>query len=380
MEEISKKIKNDKILYVQTVNTPEFRNLIDFLKDILTEVKLDFLAPESDDELHSDSGEESDQDETDTSDKKSKAKKKGRPKKEEGKKKKDKKDTDQDQIVKKKNTKTDSGSPGIRIMEVNQLETLLIYIKLNADKFPAFYVKNKAYSVGLDLCKLNSWFKYMNKESVLTISIDKDDEQSICFETEDKTSDSIRRYTQKLMDTDHNEKNIPSQRNFMFLVTMETARFYKICKCSSQFSDFMEITCTADEIVFKCVSDSNTEAPSEIFKNNKKSVKITDLTKNKKPDKKNKKGKALFKEIYQISELVSFNKCSSICKYIQLLLRPEFPMFINYKISNIGKMFIGIVPVDDASINMKEYEKDNEYDEIDKYYVDKNKVKMKEDD
>jgi hypothetical protein len=55
---------------------------------------------------------------------------------------------------------------------------------------------------------------------------------------------------------------------------------------------------------------------------------------------------------------------------MQLYLKNDYPLFIHYTIGLLGKMLVGLSPVDEKNIK-----RDNDYDEnIDKYYNNKKPV------
>jgi len=262
----------------------------------------------------------------------------------------------------KEEAKKQSG--GIRILELDPHQTLLIYVKLNAEHFSEFYVKYPVYSVGLDLIKLHKYLKTIDKESILTLSVDKDDEQNILFEAHNDTKKCVSSYKQKLMDLDDVNKKLPHQTKFEIMVTMDTSEFHKLCREMHQFSDHIEITCTKKEITFKCHGDSNVFFKK--FSNSDKNVKITCLAKDdKKP--------IIVQAIYELSYLVTFGKCQGLCPDLQLYLKNDFPLFIHYQVAILGKMLIGLTPVDEKAIK-----KENDYDETnDKFYDTFKKVEVK---
>jgi proliferating cell nuclear antigen PCNA len=264
----------------------------------------------------------------------------------------------------KKDTKNKKKSTGgIRILAVDDHQTLLIYAKLHANQFVDFYVKPPCHSIGLDLLVLHKFMKTVDRESIMTMEIDKDDEQYITFSLENNVKKNTAFYKQKLLDVDDDPKKLPQDANFEMSVRMDTSEFRKICQEMSYFSDFVEITCTNKELTFKCQGDST--AYVKTFKNCDTGVTITLQGKS--------KGLNMVQAIYHLKHLVTFGKCVSLCSEMQLLLRNDFPLFIHYTIGNLGKMIVGLSPVDEKTIK-----RDNDYDETnDKYYNTKN-IKMKE--
>ena len=270
----------------------------------------------------------------------------------------------EDDTKKKIDEKTVKNNGGMRIIALDEQKTVLIYVKMGSDQFDEFYVKKKKHSIGIDLVQLHKFMKTIDKESMMTISIDKDDEQNIIFELENNEKPSNITYMQKLLDLDDTPQKLPQETNFDISVAINTVDFRKLCNEMSQFSEYVEITCTSKEITFKCQGDSN--AYVKTFKNSASGVRIL-CTKN------NAKGLVMVQAIYSLKHLVTFGKCVNLCTEMQLFLKNDWPLFIHYTIGLLGKMLVGLSPVDEKTIK-----RDNDYDEdLEKYYGSK-KVVMKD--
>ncbi len=322
----------------------------------------------------SESEEESDSDDDSNSKKKKKPQKKKtvtKPAKGKGKSKKvessesEESDSEEEKTGNKKESEIDkSNGGGIRILALDEHQTLLIYVKLNSDQFVNFYVKPAIHSIGLDLIQFHKFMKTVDKDSIMRIYIDKDDEQNIVFELQNNVKNNNSSYRQKLLDIDDNAKKLPQGTSFEMSVMMDTTDFRKICTEMAQFSEYVEITCTSKEITFKCQGDSN--AYVKTFKNSDTGVRIVS-------PKNNGKAPNIVQAIYNLKHLVTFGNCVNLCTEMQLYLKNDYPLFIHYSIGLLGKMLVGLSPVDEKAIK-----RDNDYDEnMDKYYNGK-KVAMKD--
>ena len=394
-----------KIIRVETVHAQDLKTLFDVLKEVLNEFKMDFIRDDNNDTTNitdSDDNSNSDSD----SNEKSSSNSDSEPESEKDKKKqkivvkkniskntsksliedsekeqeKTKTNKNKDKAIANDNSNSISTSTsasakselkksakkpstgGIRIIELDEHQTLLIYIKLNASSFYDFYVKYPVYSIGLDLLTFHKFLKTIDKESVLTMHIDKNDEQNIVYNVKNVDKPNSATFTQKLMDLDTGKQSIPSQSDFELLVTMETNDFHKLCREMNQFSDYVEITCTSKEITFKCQGDSTTYMKK--FSNSDKSVQILV------PNDKGSKKPVIVQAIYELRYIVYFGKCVNLCSEIQLYLKNDYPLFIHYTIAVLGRMLIGLTPVDEKAIK-----KDNDYDDKnDKFYDEGKKV------
>jgi proliferating cell nuclear antigen PCNA len=355
-------MNNNKIIRVKTENSYELKTLLDVLKETLLEVNIAFVQdPDQAQDI-----------------KKIKEKEKKPVKKIEKKKKANlkSKDNDIDKLVKKDGSESVSESEdeeqeeeeieeqstekeqlteqteedkkkmrknqgGIRIIASDEHQSLMIYVKLDSSNFVEYFVRYPKVNVGLDLRELYKFMKGIDKDSIMTISVDKDDEQKIEFHLQNPDKGIDTHYKQKMMEIDDISSRIPRETKFEIAVSMDTQDFRKICSEMSQFNEYMEIICTHKEITFKCLGDQNELVKT--FKNGESGgVKITCIEGKKKP--------IVMQAIYSLKYLLTFGKCVNLCNDIQLYLKNDYPLFIHYTVGNLGKMFVALSPCDEKAI------------------------------
>jgi proliferating cell nuclear antigen len=360
-------MNSDKIVKLTTEHSSEIKTLFDVLKDILTEVNISFLGnPEqstlsegknssnnlnsdnkdsgSGSDSESDSGSESDSESGSDSGSESGSESKTKPINKSNKKNPSKLESAPEQ-------KKIQG--GIKIVALDDHQTLMIYVKLNSDNFTEYYVKYKVVNIGLDLRELHKFMKGVDKDCMMTMSIDKDDHQKIEFHLQNPLKGIEKYYRQKLLDTDDNTKRMPKETEFEMTVLMDTGEFKKLCSEMSQFAEHIEIICTNKEIIFKCSGDSSDLTMK--FKsgdNNKGGVKILSLNKDQKKT-------PIVQGIYNLKHLVTFGKCVNLCNDMQLYLRNSYPLFIHYMVGSLGKMLVGLSPIDEKIIKQSNHYEEN---------------------
>jgi proliferating cell nuclear antigen len=308
---------------IVTGHSCDIKTLFDVLNGILHEIKIDFIKDKESVEV---------------------------------KKKKNTSDSDSDngEVVKKP-----SGKGGIRILALDQNQTLLVYVKLNSEQFVKFDVKYPMYSIGLDLSQLQKFLRTIDKESIMRLSIDKDNEHEIKFSLENNSKNNNSTYTQKILDIDDDAKKLPEETSFELSVIIDTVDFHKICREMINMGEYVEITCTSKEITFKCQGDQN--AYTKSFKHSESGVRIICLN-----DKKN----IIVQAIYELKNLANFGKAVHLSDEMQLYLKNDWPLFIHYMVGTLGKMLVGLSPVDEKRIK-----KDKDYDDkLDKYYTESKTV------
>jgi proliferating cell nuclear antigen len=320
---------SNKIVCIKTEHSSEIKVLFEVLKEILTEVNISFLGNP---EQTSDQNKQSEE-------KKKKKNKKSKNSESDSDDEEQISGSEKKEIAKKDDTKKVQG--GIKIVAVDDHQSLMIYVKLNSENFVDYFVKYKVVHVGLDLRELHKFMKGVDKDCIMTMSVDKDEQQKIEFHLQNPLKSVDKYYKQKLLDTDDNTKRMPKETEFEMTVLMDTTDFKKICTEMSQFAEHIEIICTSKEIIFKCVGDQS-ELTMKFKSGDNNGVKILSL----KNDKKN----PIVQGIYNLRHLVIFGRCVNLCNDVQLYLRNTYPLFIHYTVGSLGKMLAGLSPVDDKII------------------------------
>ena len=333
-------MNQNKIIRVKTEHSMEFKTLFEVLKETLPDVNITFIQDSGVDnnseknvephEVLFEEGNEEDDEVTGENNKMYVNE--------------EKENNNVNETIPKKNTDKLQQKEivgGMRIIALDPHLTLMIYVKLASTNFVEYYVRYPSFNVGLDLSELHKFLKCMDKDSIMTISVDKDDEQKIEFHLQNQIKGIDLHYKQKLMDIDDSTERIPRETHFEMYVIMDTQDFKKICSDMSQFSEHIEIICTSKEITFRCLGDQTELVKT--FKNGENGgVKIMCLKNDKKP--------VIVQAIYNIKHLLTFGKCVNLCNEMQLYLKNNWPLFIKYTIGNLGKMLVGLAPYDEKSI------------------------------
>jgi len=390
-----------RIVDIRTENISELKTLFETLKDVLNETVITILKSKnnkhsenssshqidddlSDDENHKHSKSKKDKKDKklkkELSEKESKKKKSKKSKKSKKKSSSNESDISEDEQYNKETsddegeddnsskevskTKTEEDDEeGIRIFNIDENQTLLIFVKLSADQFLKFDCKYPEYKIGVELTPLFKQFKIMDKEGMLTIYIDDDDKQHLNLDVANDDAKCSTNYQVKLLDLNARKWKLPPSK-FTIVVTMDCNEFHKICRdMHSVNCEFMEITCTDKKITFSCVGDST--KINRTYDNGGSGVKI-------KCPRRKKDKIVIVNNIYELKYLTMFNKCSNICSEIQIFLKDEYPMFMRYSIATLGSMLVGLSPVVEKSLS-----KQSNYDPANDVHYPRSDIHMK---
>ncbi len=253
---------------------------------------------------------------------------------------------------------------GIKIFNIDENQTLLIFVKLYAASFIKFNCKRDEYQIGVELAPLFKQFKIMDKEGVLSLYVEDTDSLYLNMDVNNPENQCVTNHQIKLLDLNSKAWSLPPSK-FQIIVTMKCCDFHKICRdMHSVNCDLIEITCTDKKITFSCMGDSTKVNKTY---DNGGGVKI------KCPEKK-KDNIVIVRNIYEVKYLVMFNKCSSICSDIQIYLKDDYPMFLKYQIATLGDMLVGLSPITDKSVG-----KTKNYNPAMDVHYPKSEIRMKGD-
>lgn len=246
---------------------------------------------------------------------------------------------------------------GMKIMATDPTKTILIYLKLDADKFGEFECKKSRYPIGVNMATFYKLIKSVEKEDSLTLFIDSNDSDNlnINIETNKGMTTDVK---MKLMDLDEEDLNIPPT-DFQARITMSSLEFSKICKEMNGIADLMEIKCTSNNIVFTSKGDG-AERKTSIKEQENTTIDFAQPNKSK-----------IIQGIFELKHLVWFAKCANLCTDIEIFMKNDYALVIKYSIASFGRLLLCLTPIKART------DENSEETEDDSELYDTETVKMK---
>jgi proliferating cell nuclear antigen PCNA len=246
---------------------------------------------------------------------------------------------------------------GIKIVEINDFESIVIILKLDAINFFKFDCKKPTYSIGLDPSIMFNILKNIEKDDQMTVFVNEANKQYLNIELQNGKKKCKSSYDFKLMDLDE-RKISPIPPEFDILIEMKTVDFHNVCKELSTFSQFMIVECTDKKIEFKCKGNiCNTKKEFEHDPDGDEGTVNIKLNPNRK-----KNEPIIIREIYDLNDICMFQKCKSISVNMQILLKNENLMFIRYFIASYGTMTVGFNPANEKLVDKHANYDGNKFD------------------
>ena len=224
-------------------------------------------------------------------------------------------------------------SQGIKVVSVDETHTVLVYLRLHADRFETYYCPAK-YVLGVNMIYLFKLIKTMGNNDSLTLYLPASNPNKLGIKMENSDQARVTNYFLKLFDTDVEVINIPSL-NFTSIIHMPSTDIQKICRDMNALGEKLdvEITSSGSDLTFKCVGDF-AEQETVISENNS-TMKVQKMP----------GSSEIVQGIFQLKHLVLFTKCTSLCPSIELYLKNDYPLILRYTVANLGEVKLVLAPM-----------------------------------
>ena len=231
-------------------------------------------------------------------------------------------------------------SEGIKIVNVDETHTVLVYLKLFADRFESFFCPMK-YVLGINMIYFFKLIKTMGNNDSLTLYLPQSNPNKLGIRMENSDKSTVTNYFLKLFDTDVEDIKIPSI-SFTSIIHMPSTDLQKHCRDMNALGEKLdvEITSMGSDLIFRCIGDF-AEQETVISENNSTMrVQKTSTSTNE-----------IVQGIFQLKHLVVFTKCTSLCPSIELCLRNDYPLILKYTVANLGEIRLVLAPMKNKSEN-----------------------------
>lgn len=238
----------------------------------------------------------------------------------------------------KHNTSTDEEVfRGIKILAMSPEQTVLVRLRLYADKFSEFVCTPKQYSIGVNFAMFSKLLKSNDKEDILEMFIDNDNKQVLNVGVLKQDINKKSSFTLKLMDTDNNTiKTKPINPDIK--ITMASSDFNSLCKNMQLVGSHLEIICTCNTLIFKSGGSAATKQIDYTVSDD--GIKILYLHKDK---------SLIAQGIYDLKNLALFQKCSSLSTDVEIYMNfgkePQL-LYIQYAVATLGEFRACISPIE----------------------------------
>ena len=219
----------------------------------------------------------------------------------------------------------------IKVVAMDPSHTVLVHLKLDADKFEKYYCPEKLL-LGINTINLFKLIKALQNNDILTLFVEKNNTNQLGIRMENGEANQVTQYKMNLMDLNQENIQIPPIQ-FESVITLPSSNFQKICRDMFNLSDNIEITTYEQTITFKCKGDI---ADQETSIGQSQTGGMSFL--------KNENNE-IIQGIFSLKYLVLFTKCTNLSTSIELYLKNDYPLIIRYQVANLGEVKLCLAPI-----------------------------------
>lgn len=217
----------------------------------------------------------------------------------------------------------------IKICTMDSTHVILIHLKLDAKKFEYFYCESKKL-IGINILNLNKIIKTINNNDMLTLYMLKDDCNHLCIKIENTEKNTKRITKLNLLDLENNNFEIPPAV-FNSVITLPSNDFQKICRDINNLSEFVEIKNINNQLIISCNGDFCSQ---ETIISDSDQKMTTDEAST----------QEIFQGVFNIKYLVMFTKCTNLSNTVELYLKNDYPLIIQYTVGSLGSVKLCLAP------------------------------------
>jgi proliferating cell nuclear antigen len=223
---------------------------------------------------------------------------------------------------------------GLTIKELNKTGKILIYLRLDADKFDVYkynYDKPKL-SLGIDINNLLKCLKCMSHFDIMTWIVDDEDINKLVIHLESLEKKEKKTFNLNLMDIEESKYDIlPIE--FPYLITLPSVDFQKYCKDMAISTDKIEIKVTSNKLYLSGKGEIG-KVEFEVGETYG-GLSIISTTTN---------TNEIVQGLYELKFLLIFTKCTNLSNQLTLFLKNDYPIIVNYQIATLGEIKLVLSP------------------------------------
>ena len=223
---------------------------------------------------------------------------------------------------------------GVVVKEINKTGIILVYMRLDADKFDVYkynYHKPKL-TLGVDINNLLKCLKCMSHFDTMTWLVDDEDINKLIIILESAERKEKKTFKLNLIDLEEYKCNIdPIQ--FPYLISLPSQDFHKYCKDMIGSTEKIEIKATYNRLFFSGSGECG-QVEFEVGETNG-GLSIVSNTSN---------THDIVQGLFELKFLLIFTKCTHLCSQVTLFLKNDYPIIVTYQIAALGEIKLVLSP------------------------------------
>lgn len=216
---------------------------------------------------------------------------------------------------------------GIKIMTMDNARVALVYVRLLKDNFEEYYCESRTLC-GINMIYLFKLLKTVGNNDVLTLFIRNGSMNELGIKIENKEKNTVTESYLKMLDISEEKLEIPDIQ-YDSVISMPSVDLQKYCRDLSIISGQVCISSNASKFILEANGDF---ASQKIIIGEAQNGLIF--------SKKNQN----VSETFDLKYINSFTKSTNLCSTVEIFLKREYPLVIEYNVANLGKLQYCLAP------------------------------------
>ena len=217
---------------------------------------------------------------------------------------------------------------GLKLVTMDTNHVVLIHLKLDSCKFEYFHCENRIV-VGVNMLNLYKLIRTINSNDTLTLFIESSDMNHLGIKIENGDKNTKTTYKLNLLDLD-NQKISIDPAEFNTVITLPSVDFQKIIRDMNNIAESVEIKNIGTQLILSCKGDFCSQ--ETILADNENGSTIV--------SKKNE----IVQGVFNLKYLSLFTKCTNLCTAVELYLKNDYPIIVQYQVSSLGQCKLVLAP------------------------------------
>jgi len=220
---------------------------------------------------------------------------------------------------------------GIKLIAMDSSNTVLIHMKLEADKFEMYKCLKKTI-IGVNMLNLFKLIKTMQNTDTLTLFVNKNNQNKLGIRINNHEKNTTTIYELNLLDIAEDDIKIPPAE-FDSELILPSSDFQKLIRDMINIGGNVEIKSVGSNLIFNCDGDFANQ--STVLGETNHGLKY----------KQKQNPECPVQGVYSLKYLILFTKCTNLSPHIQLYIKNDYPLIIQYSIASLGNIKLCLAPI-----------------------------------
>jgi proliferating cell nuclear antigen len=222
---------------------------------------------------------------------------------------------------------------GIRMIAMDNTRTVLVHLRLYADKFEKYNYNHTAgkFLIGINTDHLYRIVRTATNDDTITFYIEQNDPNTLGILLEDGERKQVTRYKLNLLDRDEPDIQLP-ETEFSTHITMPSIDFQKMCRDMTLLgAKTVEIKNVGPSLTFACKGHFASRTTVMGDGENEFSIQ-------------RKENDEIVTGNFSLPHLVLFTKCTNLCNNLEIHMKNDWFLMIRYVVANLGDIKLCLMP------------------------------------